>query len=105
MHGNGYYLTKHSVGVYSTRPPTTNPVPPTALQERIDGRASALPVDPSPQGPGEVVAYTAAYDRDGAPGAAVALVDLGGRRTVAARRRGAHLGPALAATASGRVWW
>jgi len=83
VHGNGYYLTKHSVGVYSSRPPTANPSAPTALQQRIDALAHALPVDASPRGAGEVVAYTAAYDREGAPGAAVALVDLGGRRTVA----------------------
>jgi hypothetical protein len=29
------------------------------------------------------VAYTAPFDRDGAPQAAIGLVDLGGRRTVA----------------------
>ncbi|HTZ10214.1 MAG TPA: hypothetical protein VMB72_14150, partial [Acidimicrobiales bacterium] len=32
---------------------------------------------------GSVVAYTVPYDRDGAPQAAIALVEMGGRRTVA----------------------
>ena len=29
VHGNGYYLTKHSVGIYSTQPPEQAPDPVT----------------------------------------------------------------------------
>jgi acetyl-CoA C-acetyltransferase len=83
VHGNGYYLTKHSVGVYSRRPPAVEPRPPEKLQERIDEESTELPVEPSAEGTGEVVAYTAPFDRDGQPGAALVLAELDGRRTVA----------------------
>jgi acetyl-CoA C-acetyltransferase len=85
VHGNGYYLTKHSVGLYSRRPPEEAPQPPEKLQEFVDGLADALVVEPSaePGATGTVVAYTAPFDRDGAAGSAIALVDVGGRRTVA----------------------
>jgi len=83
VHGNGYYLTKHAVGLYTRQPPSEPPVPPEGLQERVDAAASALAVDPSPAGPGTVVAWTAPYDRDGTPQAALAVVEVDGRRTVA----------------------
>ena len=85
VHGNGYYLTKHSVGLYSRHAPAHEPVPPEKLQEHIDGLADPLPVEESvdPGTTGVVVAYTAPFDRDGTPQAAIGLVDVGGRRTVA----------------------
>jgi acetyl-CoA C-acetyltransferase len=85
VHGNGYYLTKHSIGLYSRRVPTEAPQPPEKLQEYVDTLAEALVVEPSVGGDtaGTVVAYTAPFDRDGGPEAAVGVVDLGGRRTVA----------------------
>ncbi|MHB8328396.1 MAG: acetyl-CoA acetyltransferase [Acidimicrobiales bacterium] len=83
VHGNGYYLTKHAVGVYSRRPPDDAPVPPNDLQARLDAAAEPLPVDEAVTGPGRVVAYTVPYDRDGTPLAGIVLVDAGGRRTVA----------------------
>jgi acetyl-CoA C-acetyltransferase len=85
VHGNGYYLTKHSVGLYSRRPPHAPPLPPEKLQEAVDGLAEPLVVEPAVEdrAPGAVVAYTAPFDRDGTPGPAIAVVDVGGRRTVA----------------------
>jgi acetyl-CoA C-acetyltransferase len=101
VHGNGYYLTKHSVGLYTRRVPDEPPLPPEKLQEAVDEMTSALVVEPSVASgaTGAVVAYTAPFERDGDPGPAIVLVDLdvsggggggpaeggggGGRRTVA----------------------
>jgi acetyl-CoA C-acetyltransferase len=83
VHGNGYYLTKHSVGVYARRPPTVAPQPPEKLQEHIDEESSVLPVESSVEGAGEVVAYTAPFDRDGHPASALVLAEVDGRRTMA----------------------
>ncbi len=85
VHGNGYYLTKHSVGLYSRHAPDEAPAPPEKLQEHIDNLAEPLVVEESVDGgtTGTVVAYTAPFDRDGTPLAAIGLVDVGGRRTVA----------------------
>jgi acetyl-CoA C-acetyltransferase len=85
VHGNGYYLTKHSVGLYSRRPPGEAPTPPEKLQEYVDGLADALVVEASVDAgtAGTVVAYTARFDRERGPQPAIGLVDLGGRRTVA----------------------
>ena len=77
VHGNGYFLTKQAVGVYSRRPPTTAPAPPDGLQERVDARATAVPVETSFTGPGTILAYTVPYDRDGQPGPGIVLVDVG----------------------------
>jgi acetyl-CoA C-acetyltransferase len=85
VHGNGYYLTKHSIGIYSRVPPTTPPTPPDGVQEHVDALAAAVPVDDAPDDgtTGALVAYTAPYDRAGDPEPAVGLVDLGGRHTLA----------------------
>ena len=83
VHGNGYYLTKHAVGVYSRRPPAGAPAPPAGLQERLDTEAVTLPVDAALAGPATVVAYTAPYDRDGRPGPGLVLVEAGGHRSAA----------------------
>ena len=86
VHGNGYYLTKHSVGLYTRRPPAEAPHPPEGLQEHIDTLAAPLRVEPPSEGTrleGAVLAYTVPFGRDGGPEAAVAVVDTGGRHTVA----------------------
>jgi acetyl-CoA C-acetyltransferase len=85
VHGNGYYLTKHSIGLYSRRVPGEAPQPPEKLQEYVDTLASALVVEPSVAegASGAIVAYTVPFDRDGGPEAALGVVDVGGRRTVA----------------------
>ena len=85
VHGNGYYLTKHSVGLYSRRAPDQAPRPPEKLQEHVDTLADALEVQDSVDtgALGTVVAYTVPFDRDAGPQAAIGLVDVDGRRTVA----------------------
>lgn len=83
VHGNGYYLTKHAVGVYSRRPPAEAPEPVVGLQERFDHDTDSVPVDGALSGPAEVVAYTVPYDRDGSPGAGILLVESDGRRSAA----------------------
>jgi acetyl-CoA C-acetyltransferase len=83
VHGTGYYLTKHAVGVYSRRPPSEVPRPATGLQDRFDAEAQPLPVQASLDGPATVVAYTVPYERDGAPGSGILLLDAEGRRTMA----------------------
>jgi acetyl-CoA C-acetyltransferase len=85
VHGNGYYLTKHSIGIYGRRPAAVAPTPPEGLQEHIDGLADALPVDDTAVSgaSGTLVAYTVPFDRAGQPEEALGIVDVGGRRTVA----------------------
>jgi acetyl-CoA C-acetyltransferase len=100
VHGNGYYLTKHAVGIYSRHPPSTEPTPIDDLQENVDAALPSLQVESAPSGPGTVVAYTVPYGRDGAPGTGVVIVDLAGEepeptRTVA--RASERLGTLLVA--------
>ncbi len=83
VHGNGYYLTKHAVGVYSRRPPTQNPQPDVELQQRFDADAVAIPLATVGTGKGTIVAYTVGFDRNGQPGPGVALVDVDGSRAAA----------------------
>jgi acetyl-CoA C-acetyltransferase len=83
VHGNGYYLTKHALGVYTNVVPRDQPSAPESVQERVDQVVEALEIVDSPEGVGEAVAYTASFGRDGTPSAALVLAELGGRRTVA----------------------
>jgi acetyl-CoA C-acetyltransferase len=88
VHGNGYFLTKQAVGLYTRRPPGAAPTPPQGLQERIDARSTTVPVLTSFSGPGTILAYTVPYDRDGQPGPGIVLVEVadassGPRHTVA----------------------
>ncbi|MHB8439363.1 MAG: acetyl-CoA acetyltransferase [Acidimicrobiales bacterium] len=84
VHGNGYYLTKHSVGIYSSQPPSHVPEPDTELQRRIDAEADPMTVERTVEGSATVVAYTVGYDRDGAPDSGVLLAETAGQvRTVA----------------------
>jgi acetyl-CoA C-acetyltransferase len=83
VHGNGYYLTKHAVGLYSAQAPSDVPAPDTTLQERLDAEARPLAVEASLPGPAEVVAYTVPFERDGTPGTGIVVAESGRRRTVA----------------------
>ncbi len=83
VHGNGYYLTKHAVGVYSVEAPRDVPSPDANLQARLDTEAAPLPVEASLPGGAEIVAYTVPFERDGARGTGVAVVQTHGKRTVA----------------------
>lgn len=64
----GWYLTKHSVGVYSTEPPVRPwPRPPALdLQSRIDAMAAPV-VAVEADGPARIETYTVMHDREGKP--------------------------------------
>ncbi len=66
--GNGWYVTKHSAGIYSTTPPQQpwNRADPKIDQVAIDAEPHpALAADSS--GDATVETYTVIFDRDGAP--------------------------------------
>jgi acetyl-CoA C-acetyltransferase len=83
VHGNGYYLTKESVGVYSRLPPDEAPRPPEMLQEHVDGLVQPLDVVASAAGTGSIVAYTVPFDRAEGPRSAIVMADVGTNRTLA----------------------
>ena len=83
--GVGYFLTKHSAGVYSTRPPERGFV-------RVDPAATGVKVDATPArvpagayaGPATVEATAVQYDREGDPALGVlATLTPDGRRALA----------------------
>ncbi|HEX7758449.1 MAG TPA: acetyl-CoA acetyltransferase [Caulobacteraceae bacterium] len=81
---NGWYLTKQSVGVYSTTPLEGEWLreDPAVLQRQIN----ALPhpeVNEHPQGPGTIETYTVVHSRDGYRMGVVVGRDADGRRFVA----------------------
>ncbi len=82
--GNGWYLTKQSVGVYSTAPiqGEWTREDPAVLQREID----ALPhpeVIETPEGEAVIEAYTVTHDRGGYRSGIVVGRDAAGRRFVA----------------------
>jgi acetyl-CoA C-acetyltransferase len=67
--GLGWYATKHSLGVYASRPPVVGDGPPFAWRD-VQAEVDALPecaVDATATGTVRVETYTVAFDRDGAP--------------------------------------
>jgi acetyl-CoA C-acetyltransferase len=67
--GLGWYATKHSIGVYASRPPAHGGALPFAWQD-VQPVVDALPrcrVDPGARGAVRVETYTVTFDRDGAP--------------------------------------
>lgn len=66
---NGWYLTKHSVGVYTASPPRRpwRRDSDAVLQDEIDA-ADAPPFMETPGGRGRIEACTLQYTRDGSPG-------------------------------------
>jgi acetyl-CoA C-acetyltransferase len=81
VHGNGYYLTKHAVGIYSRAEPRNGPAPGKEVQSSLD--ATPLTVEAHPEGSATVVAYTAEFSREGEPEPASVLLEVEGVRTVA----------------------
>ena len=81
---NGWYLTKHAVGIYSTTPPSQpfeREVPKT-YQKQID----ALPrpeIAWEPSGPATIETYTVVHGRDGPRMGIVFGRDASGRRFIA----------------------
>ncbi len=63
---NGLYLTKHSLGIYSTEPPTDDwqDMDRRSLQQHIDV-APRLPVASDPAGLATIETYTVSFDREG----------------------------------------
>jgi acetyl-CoA C-acetyltransferase len=82
--GLGWHVTKHSAGLFSTRPTVAefSPVDPSADQRRIDSAAHPS-VETQPRGKGTIEAYSVAFDRDGAPAVARCLVRLDEHRRTA----------------------
>jgi acetyl-CoA C-acetyltransferase len=83
--GLGWYLTKHSVGIYSAAPP---PQPwrreaPASYQGALD-RLPHPELAPAPHGHGVIETYTVLHDRDGQPlrGIVIGRLD-DGRRFIA----------------------
>lgn len=79
--GLGWYLSRHSAGVYASAPPERreprHPDPPAAGD-------FARPLDPDAAGEGRVETYTVLFARDGTPERGVVLGRLdGGRRFLA----------------------
>lgn len=65
--GLGWYATKHSIGLYSSRPPTGGI---EFAWRDVQSAVNALPqcqVDSSATGPVRVETYTVTFDRDGIP--------------------------------------
>jgi len=65
---NGWYVTKHSAGVYSTEPPSGawQRTDPKLDQARIDARPKPAFVA-EPAGAASIETYTVLFNRDGAP--------------------------------------
>jgi acetyl-CoA C-acetyltransferase len=63
---NGWFVTKHAAGIYSTTPKTGawEREDPARYQAEIDAMARPT-VDPQPNGAGTVETYTVVHDRDG----------------------------------------
>jgi acetyl-CoA C-acetyltransferase len=66
--GLGWYVTKHSIGIYSAAPPARpwQREDPGSYQVDLDRMAHPTLVT-SPQGRGTIEAYTVLHDRDGTP--------------------------------------
>jgi acetyl-CoA C-acetyltransferase len=67
--GLGWYATKHSVGLYASRPPAHGGSAPFAWRD-VQPEVDALPqcrVDSEATGPVRIETYTVTFDRDGNP--------------------------------------
>jgi acetyl-CoA C-acetyltransferase len=81
---NGWFLTKQSTGIYSTRPVEGDWVrePPSVIQARIDALPHPEIVD-RPIGPATIETYTVVHAREGVRMGIVVGRDAAGRRFVA----------------------
>ena len=71
VHGNGYYLTKHAVGIYSAEPPVSVPEP----AETKDLGTPTLTLEPDASGPARIVAWTVPYGRDAQAGPGIIIAE------------------------------
>ncbi len=86
VHGNGYYLTKHSLGIYSSsQPPAVSLARPGTRE--ADMSSSEYPTVPLlPVGEpthATLIACCTPFGRDGAPDPAICLLEASGRRYLA----------------------
>jgi acetyl-CoA C-acetyltransferase len=81
---NGWFLTKQSIGIYSTRPVQGEWVreAPSVIQNRIDGLSHPEIVE-YPEGPAVIETYTVVHAREGVRMAIIVGRDAHGRRFVA----------------------
>lgn len=81
---NGFYLTKHSLGLYSTEPAcgVGEPIDSGVLQARVD-QGPRVPPAADPAGPATVETYTVAFDRNGPKQGIVFARNAAGERLVA----------------------
>ncbi|MFT4518217.1 MAG: acetyl-CoA C-acetyltransferase [Halioglobus sp.] len=81
---NGLYLTKHSLGLYSTEPPAKvwQDIDSAALQKNIDA-APRLPVASDATGTATIETFTVGFDRDGPKQGIVIARNTAGERIVA----------------------
>jgi acetyl-CoA C-acetyltransferase len=81
---NGMYLTKHSLGIYSTEPPAApwQAVDSGALQQRIDD-APRLSLATDPSGTATIETYTVSFGREGPKRGIVIARNQAGERIVA----------------------
>lgn len=81
---NGMYLTKHSLGIYSTQAPQSawQDTDSTALQREIDS-APRLAVASDPSGSATIETFTVGFDREGPKRGIVIARNSAGERVVA----------------------
>lgn len=81
---NGLYLTKHSLGLYSTEPPPLawQDIDNGALQQQIDA-APRLPLAANPAGRASIESYTVSFGREGPKKGIVIARNDAGERIVA----------------------
>jgi acetyl-CoA C-acetyltransferase len=81
---NGLYLTKHSLGLYSSEAPTAAPLPLASgpLQEQIESGPRVTPAA-QPEGSASVETYTVAFDREGPKKGIVVARNAQGERIIA----------------------
>lgn len=96
--GLGWYVTKHSLGPWSTTPPEQGFAKPdlSAAQAAIDATALRQ-AGPAFAGPATVDGWTILHDRDAGPASVIAYVTTADRERVVVRRDD----PDLAAELSG----
>jgi acetyl-CoA C-acetyltransferase len=64
----GWYITKHSIGIYTAEPPAKTPQLPTSdgIQAVID-RMPRPEIESEPRGRASIETYTVLHDREGQP--------------------------------------
>jgi len=84
---NGLYLTKHSLGLYSTEPgaEVPEPIDSEPLQQRVEAGPRVIPAA-DPAGPATVETWTVCFDREGPRRGIVVARNAAGERIVANTR-------------------